>query len=158
MSDHDSENDYTVGYKRPPKATQFKPGQSGNRKGRPKGARNFVTELERELNAVVPITENGVRKTVRKKQIIAKQLVNKAAAGDVKATTLVLNETRLLDPSAVGAGAIPTQPFLGEDETVLSSILKRMREYADAAGPTGPEASADVRPLASLQSEEGPPS
>ena len=29
-----------VGYRRPPKASQFPPGRSGNPKGRPKGARN----------------------------------------------------------------------------------------------------------------------
>lgn len=33
-------DDHIAGYKRPPKATQFKPGQSGNRAGRPKGSRN----------------------------------------------------------------------------------------------------------------------
>jgi hypothetical protein len=30
---------YGVGYGKPPKASQFSPGQSGNPKGRPKGAR-----------------------------------------------------------------------------------------------------------------------
>lgn len=33
-------DDHIAGYKRPPKATQFKPGQSGNRAGRPKGSHN----------------------------------------------------------------------------------------------------------------------
>jgi Family of unknown function (DUF5681) len=31
--------DYDVGYGKPPKTTQFQPGQSGNRRGRPKGAK-----------------------------------------------------------------------------------------------------------------------
>ncbi len=31
---------YSVGYGKPPKNTRFKPGQSGNPKGRPKGAKN----------------------------------------------------------------------------------------------------------------------
>ena len=39
--------DYDVGYARPPKATQFAPGKSGNPKGRPKGvnppARSYRT-------------------------------------------------------------------------------------------------------------------
>jgi hypothetical protein len=32
-------DDEKVGYKRPPKATQFKPGKTGNARGRPKGSR-----------------------------------------------------------------------------------------------------------------------
>ena len=47
------------GYGKPPKHTQFKPGQSGNPKGRPKGRRNLATEINEVLNATVPITENG---------------------------------------------------------------------------------------------------
>ena len=38
-----------VGYKQPPKHTQFKPGQSGNPKGRPKGTQNLATDLAEEL-------------------------------------------------------------------------------------------------------------
>ena len=33
---HAPSGDYEVGYRKPPKATQFQPGQSGNPKGRPK--------------------------------------------------------------------------------------------------------------------------
>nr|WP_306262013.1 DUF5681 domain-containing protein [Pararhizobium sp. IMCC21322] len=32
--------DYEVGYAKPPQSSRFKPGMSGNPKGRPKGARN----------------------------------------------------------------------------------------------------------------------
>ena len=36
-----AEGNHEVGYGKPPKHTRFKPGQSGNSKGRPKGVRNF---------------------------------------------------------------------------------------------------------------------
>ncbi len=38
-----------IGYGRPPKAGQFKPGQSGNPQGRPKGSTNLATDLSAEL-------------------------------------------------------------------------------------------------------------
>ena len=46
MSDHDH---YEVGYGKPPTNTRFRKGQSGNRTGRPKGVKNFKTELSEEL-------------------------------------------------------------------------------------------------------------
>jgi len=39
---------YEVGYGKPPAETQFKPGQSGNPRGRPKGARNKLPALNEE--------------------------------------------------------------------------------------------------------------
>src|SRR4051812_111432 len=44
---------YAVGYGRPPVQTRFRPGQSGNRRGRPKGARNLASELQAVLAETV---------------------------------------------------------------------------------------------------------
>jgi hypothetical protein len=148
-SESASQPDYAVGYKRPPAATQFKPGQSGNRRGRPKGAQNFSTVLEKELNSPVTVTENGRRKKVRKKDVIAKQLVNKAAGGDIKATTVLLNETRASGP-AVGGGlpAVPAE-LAREDQLVLKSMLQRLRQndspVQDAPEPEAPSVRQRVQ-------------
>lgn len=132
----------TVGYKQPPKANQFKPGQSGNRRGRPKGSLNFSTILEKELSERVQVSENGRQKTMTKKQIIAKRLINKATEGDPKAVPIVLNETRLIDernaqPESQGFVPLP------EDLKIMQSIIDRIRN-------TNPDTSggADVEPCA----------
>ena len=39
---------YEVGYAKPPAATRFKPGQSGNPRGRPKGAKNKPQHISTE--------------------------------------------------------------------------------------------------------------
>jgi len=85
---------YEVGFGKPPPSSQFKPGQSGNPNGRPRGAKNFATAIEQELDTRVTVTENGRRRRISKREVIAKHLVNKAAGGDLKAIPLLLNEAR----------------------------------------------------------------
>ena len=90
----DSHAPYTVGYGKPPRATQFRPGQSGNAKGRPKGSKSFAKLVEEELTERIRITENGKHRKITKKQGIAKQIVNQAVSGSLKAIARVLDETR----------------------------------------------------------------
>lgn len=67
----------------------FKKGVSGNPKGRPKGARNKSNILEEIVNALVPVTENGKRKMITKREAALIQLANKAASGDLSATKML---------------------------------------------------------------------
>jgi hypothetical protein len=64
MSDADDNDEGKVGYGRPPVHSRFKPGHSGNPKGRPKGQRNLASEIARAMAMPVPVTVNGRRKNV----------------------------------------------------------------------------------------------
>lgn len=77
--------------KPPKKDTRFKPGKSGNPKGRPKGAKNRATLLEEVVNVRIQVSENGQRKNVTKLEAGYIQLANKAASGDLQAIK-ILNE------------------------------------------------------------------
>lgn len=77
-----------TGYANPPKETQFKKGQSGNPKGRPKGDKNYLALANRELSQKVSIMENGRRKTLSKKEVFVKTTINKGIAGDKKFTNI----------------------------------------------------------------------
>jgi hypothetical protein len=55
-----------VGYKTPPKHHQWVKGQSGNKKGRPKGSTNFLTSLVRQFRAPVTMREGNKTRTVSK--------------------------------------------------------------------------------------------
>ena len=125
---------YEVGFGKPPRASQFKPGQSGNTAGRRRGARNFATALEQELKSRVLVTENGRRKRLSKREVIAKHLVNKAAGGDLKAMPLLLNETRARENEAADTG--PNQVFdTPEDRTVLENMIARIRSSSPEGTP-----------------------
>ena len=65
----DGARDYKVGYKKPPLHSRFKKGQSGNPRGRPRGAKNFSSVLNDALNQPVFVTENGRRRKISKREL-----------------------------------------------------------------------------------------
>jgi len=78
-------NSYSVGYRRPPTHSQFKPGKSGNPRGRPKRpALGFDDFLREELLAAVLIQTNGKRQKLSKYEVILKQIVKRAMEGDFR--------------------------------------------------------------------------
>lgn len=120
--------DYSVGYGKPPKSTQFKKGQSGNPTGRPKGSWGLVTEIKKELNRKVTVTEQGQQKRVPKKEVVAKQLVNKAASGDLKATNLVLSHSIGSELSDKGEALVQEKKILLPlHHKTFESIVERMQ-------------------------------
>ena len=64
-----SDGDYEVGYRKPPVATQFKKGQSGNPAGRARGKASLATLLERAISANVVVNEDGRRTTKSKLEV-----------------------------------------------------------------------------------------
>jgi len=90
MSIDSARDEEAVGYGKPPKHSQFRPGQSGNPKGRPKGVPDISAMLAAAMNEPVFITENGARKRITKMEAAIKQLANKAAGGDARATKLLM--------------------------------------------------------------------
>ncbi len=91
MENDDSEGGDEIGYGKPPRHTQFRKGQSGNRKGRARGAKNITTILGEALSEPVVINEHGRRKRVTKMEVIVRQLANKAAGGDYRPIQLLLS-------------------------------------------------------------------
>jgi len=109
MADEDNP-EYAVGFGKPPRRTRFCKGQSGNPKGRPRGAKNLATLMEKVLKEPVVISENGKQRRITKREALIKQLVNKAIAGDPRSIKLLLAELREID-DRVGTddGGIPLE-------------------------------------------------
>jgi hypothetical protein len=117
-----------VGYKHPPRAHQFRPGQSGNPTGRPKGARNFKSELREELSELVTIRDGEREIQVSKQRALIKTLVAAAIKGNQRAAaTLLAICVRVLadaedDEAIEGIG----------DRDIVEAFTKRKRRAAAA--------------------------
>ena len=79
-----------VGYKRPPKHSQFKKGRSGNPKGRPKGRKNLSNALEDILGETVPVTVAGRVTRMGLNEALVSSAVNRALKGNKSAMDFVL--------------------------------------------------------------------
>ncbi|UWR01742.1 hypothetical protein K3740_11760 [Ruegeria conchae] len=96
----DDTKDYEVGYGKPPKATQFKKGRSGNPKGRPKGAKGVNARLKRELEAKITVREGNREVRISKAEAIAKRVTASALKGDTKMLMALLKlDTDLFNTS-----------------------------------------------------------
>ena len=110
-----ADDDDKVGYGRPPKAHQFRPGQSGNPRGRPKGTRGFKADIRDALSATVEMTDKGRKRVISVQAAAIKRLVQRAVgAGDLRAIERLLNYAQALD--AVGP---ETRPPLDDDDRAL---------------------------------------
>lgn len=121
-------NDYEVGYKRPPAQHQFKPGQSGNSKGRPKLIKDFKVDLREELEEIITIQESGKSKQVTKQRVLIKKLLQKAVTGELGAlkTIMTLINSHLCDTDTVA------EELSDEDKKLLNKyIYKNEREEDD---------------------------
>lgn len=91
--------DDEVGYGKPPKHTQFKPGHSGNPKGRPPGSKNMGIrrKLEKALKMKTPVMEDGERREISKLEAGLWHFANKVAKGDHRSLELLLKYQQLYE-------------------------------------------------------------
>ena len=118
----DTPADESVGYGRPPRAHQFKPGQSGNPKGRPKGSKNESTILREILQQKIGMRgPNGRVRMIPVMEGIHRKQADYALKGNIKAATFLFNRYAALD-----SGELQPQDLSEDDD----AVLKRFEQEA----------------------------
>lgn len=125
---YENSEEYEIGYKKPPKDSRFKPGYSGNKKGRPKDGKNTYNMLTEVLDQKISIKENGRDLRISKKLAMIMQLVNKAVKGDVKAINSLLPHMLMADAKEEDKNKILAS-ISQDDREIITNYLRNVSDF-----------------------------
>ncbi len=123
--DHDDD----VGYGKPPQKHRFKPGTSGNPKGRPKGSKNVQHILTKILGEKITVTDAGKKMVVDKLEGAMRVLVNKSFEGRPQSLKLLLE---VMEYGGGSEQAPVENPHTDDDYSVLMKELDWLEEVRAA--------------------------
>ena len=151
ISDDGAADAYDIGYRKPPKHTQFQPGRSGNPKGRRKGMRNLMTDVKRTLKVPVKIKERGRSRNVSTQEGTLMLLREMALSGDPRAIDRLLDFAHRFNNQPSEDAASPS--LSASDQAILEAYIAEITWQANdpktAAPPVDPGSSDD-------SAQEGP--
>ncbi len=131
----------SVGYRRPPKHSRFKPGQSGNPRGRPAGVKSLSDIVRKIVGQKVTVTENGRTRRIPRLEAILLRAAGEASRGDARPLRLLLQLAERYGESA--------QAGVNRDEMAAEdiAILQRYLPDLDLSAPqeTVPETADEVK-------------
>jgi hypothetical protein len=126
-----------------PQTGHFLPGRSGNPKGRPKKVHSVDTAVLNAINEKVTVHENGRRRRVSKVDVAAKQLVNKSAGGDLRATKMALDYAQKAEERA-GETASRNPAMTISDQEIAARVIERLTRLILAGQVTVPAKMNDA--------------
>lgn len=118
--------DEKIGKNRPPKANRFKPGESGNKQGRPKGSKNRNSVILKVLGEVVTADLGGHKKKIPVTEASLRRLSQMALKGDRQSIAAILQLWKESE-DALAAQRETEYPFSEVDRQVIEDIYTRMK-------------------------------
>jgi uncharacterized protein DUF5681 len=120
----DKQQPYQVGFRHPPKHRQFRPGQSGNPKGRPKRRPNLRTVIDEILSQPIKVREGNRTRSVNKFAGVVLAIVNRALQGDAKAQASFIALLRASGMIAQTPEPASAEPVTDHDAEIIVSFLR----------------------------------
>jgi len=116
---------YTVGYGKPPPHSQFQPGKSGNPAGRPKGLRNFKTDVQQMLKRPVKINDGGRSRDASTQEASLMRMREKALKGDPRSLDRVIELADRFNNDN-GANGTIGEELSADDQEILSAFKAKV--------------------------------
>ena len=130
--------DYAVGYGKPPVSTRFRPGRSGNPRGRPKGARGLNALVRETMTRSIPVRTAEGSKRMQRIEAVLHRKFELAMKGNDRAQSHLIDlygqaipESASDIPQAGNAELTPT------DEAILSAFSARVIEEQQSEARKG---------------------
>ena len=131
-TNRNAKSDYQIGYRKPPVHTRFKPGTSGNQKGRPKRVPTLgEMVVDCVINKKIPVREGDRRRVVPAVEAILAKMLQQALQGDHRArsTILILMQAAERESASADGAAVSEQ-----DTEIVRASLLRMASELQASG------------------------
>jgi hypothetical protein len=119
-----------VGYGRPPVEHQFKPGQSGNKGGRPKGSKNEATILNELLSRKININQNGKTRRISVLEGMFLKFAEDALRGNPKSAAFLLARKQLIESIEQPAVAA----LDADEQKILDAFAQEIEEKLKKQG------------------------
>jgi hypothetical protein len=125
-------DDDKPGYGRPPRHARFKPGESGNQKGRPKGSKSFETLLVGVLGQKVSVRGARGTRRVSVREAMLMKFAENALKGDPRALlTLIALDGKARAGGGAGGARMPVS---ADDLALLDSYFERSSKASKTEG------------------------
>lgn len=123
-NENDPDEPYDVGYKKPPKHTQWQKGQSGNPTGKKKKEQSLLAQLKELSAKEIEVHQNGVAVKMTQGEAMLVAVFNKAMNGDLASIKFISQILGISDADLLA----PKAPELSE------SLLGVLKTHADWVG------------------------
>lgn len=121
-----TDGSYEVGFAKPPKEHRFKPGNSGNRKGRPPGTVKLATIMSKIVQEPRAVSIGGRKTSMSTLEVMIRKNAEKAIGGDTKAFNTFVDLLSQHNPELL---AEVTKRSIDEDDLAL------LQDYASRQIP-----------------------
>jgi hypothetical protein len=132
MTEANSEDASKVGYKRPPRHSRFRSGQSGNPRGRERSVRNLRTDVKATLAGSIVLNERGKPKRVSTQEAMLLRLKEKALKGDTRFLELLIRLAQMFNDDTP-SDTSGVQDMMAEDREILEAYAVALRSRPSGA-------------------------